>query len=153
MSLSVTLKNLTAQMLSDYYTPPATIAPTTQPSVDPTIYVNDPNYIKQLNKQFFQQYSIQVPNQYTHDRYDFATKNWELSGKSSTLPPAPQYVQMSDTGFETWWKDYCAGIVSGAQEAPPQMEFLVNFPQPEPPVILPEPLQVVTPSTASPVEI
>src|SRR5207302_6588109 len=75
--LTSTLADVTAAKLTSYYAKPLEGVPIVQPSTDPTVYVQDPNYIKNLNKQAYQKYAVDVPNQYEADRFNFRAKQWE----------------------------------------------------------------------------
>lgn len=129
--LTSTLANLTAAQLDAYYAPPADIVPITQPATDPAVY-SSPNYIKNLNEQFFEQYAVDVPNQAAYQAYEYSVSQW-AQNKTVTLPASPAYSQISQAAFDAWWSQYCATIGSGA----PPVNFIVPAPQPPAPVILP----------------
>jgi hypothetical protein len=130
--LTSTLQALTATQLIEYYPPPAPLgAPLQQPSTDPAVYRDDPNYIKLLNEQMYWKYAVDVPNRYTADRFNFACKQWEMAGKLIFLPLPPAYVTFDVNAFDQWWAQYVAKM----GEAPP-LFFIKPATLPPPPVIL-----------------
>lgn len=134
MALTSTLKALTAAQLVGNYPPPTPGQPIVAPSTDPSVYMGDPNYLKQLNAQFFQKYAVDVPNQNALNRYDFACKQWEQSGKPAMLPPPPTYLVFDQRAFDQWWDQYNA---NRGQNAPP-LYFIKPAPLPPAPVIVAE---------------
>jgi hypothetical protein len=137
--LASTLEALTAPALIAYYPPPAPLAGVLQkPSTDPSVYRDDPNYIKLLNEQMYWKYAVDVPNRYTADRFAFACKQWEQAGKSIFLPLPPAYVVFDVNAFDQWWAQYVAKL----GDAPPL--FFIK------PAALPAPPQILSPSDVLP---
>src|SRR5690349_9529482 len=139
--LTSTLQALTAQQLIDYYPPPAPLSTVLQqPSTDPAVYRDNPDYIKFLNEQAYWRYAVDVPNRYAADRFSFACKQWEMGtrdpngqsqGKFPFLPTPPAYVVFDVDAFNQWWAQYSAKW----GDAPP-MYFVKPAPLPPAPVIV-----------------
>lgn len=138
--LTSTLADLTAAKLTAYYTPPPPGTVLVQPSADPTVYVQDPSYIKHLNQQAYQKYAVDVPNQYEADRFNFRCKQWE-SAKSATSIPRPSFLIFDGDAFDRWWamlqETYAPGSPTQGDNAPP-LFFVKPAPLPPDPVITPE---------------
>jgi hypothetical protein len=135
------LQNLTAAQLIDYYPPPAPLATVLQqPSTDPAVYRDNPDYIKFLNEQTYWKYAVDVPNRWAADRFNFACKQWEQAGKSPFLPTPPAYVVFDVDAFNQWWTQYTAKL----GDAPP-LFFIKPAALPPPPVILPAGITVQPP--------
>lgn len=133
--LTSTLQALTAKQLIDYYPPPAPLAAALQqPSTDPTVYRDNPDYIKLLNEQTYWHYAVDVPNRYAADRFAFACKTWEMQGKSPFLPPPPAYVVFDVIAFNQWWTQLKT-TQDATGEAPP-LFFVKPAPLPANPVIV-----------------
>lgn len=136
--LTSTIADLTAAKLTAYYPPPTPGVPIVQPSTDPTVYAQDPSYIKHLNEQCYQKYVVDVPNQWEADRYSFRCKQWEMN-KSGYLPAPPAYVVFDANAFDQWWEQYNATMQTSSQtygqNAPP-LFFVKPAPLPPTPVIL-----------------
>lgn len=143
------IQNFTIDELAAYYAPPAAIAPTVQPSADPHVYMNDPNYIRGLNKQFMEQYAVVVPNNFAYDNFKFALQNWNKAGKTSPLPAAPVYVQLDDAAFDAAWREYCANIAAG-DPMPLGDSFIAAAPALPAPIVLPATLSAIS-TTTSPI--
>jgi hypothetical protein len=136
--LTSTLADLTAAKLTSYYAKPLEGVPIVQPSTDPTVYVQDPNYIKNLNKQAYQKYAVDVPNQYEADRFNFRAKQWEAN-KSATNIPKPSFLIFDSDAFDRWWTilnlTYTDGSPTRGDNAPP-LFFVKPALLPPDPVIL-----------------
>jgi|ERR1051326_1738242 hypothetical protein len=134
--LTSTLADLTAAKLIAYYPVPTPGVPIVQPSTDPQVYVNDPSYIKHLNQQAYQKYAVDVPNQYAHDRLDYAAKLWESNKSATSIPRpgyngVPVYLAFDVNAFEQWWAQYTEKM----GDAPP-LFFVKPAALPPDPVIL-----------------
>ena len=143
--LTSTLADLTAAKLVAYYPVPTPGVPIISGSTDPAVYVQDPNYIKELNRQSYHKYAVDVPNQYAHDRLDFAARQWEANKSATNLPkpgvsPVPAYVVFDDSAFDQWWAQYSA---NPGQDAP-LLYFVKPAPLPPDPVILNTPTPAPT---------
>lgn len=140
MGLTSTLADLNAAKLIAYYPPPTPGAILVQPSTDPSIYVDDPSYIKHLNEQSYQRYAVDVPNQWNANRFAYAAKQWEAN-KSATNIPRPSYVAFDAPGFDRWWDmlqaTYAPGSPTQGENAPP-LFFVKPAPLPPDPVIISE---------------
>jgi hypothetical protein len=143
------LQALTAAQLIDYYPPPAPLSTVLQqPSTDPAVYRDNPDYIKFLNEQTYWKYAVDVPNRWTADRFNFACKQWEqadrtAAGKSPFLPAPPAYVVFDVDAFNQWWTQLVPAL-QGTGEAPP-LFFIKPAALPPPPVILPAGITVPPP--------
>lgn len=139
--LASTLADLTAAKLVAYYPVPTPGTTIVQPSTDPAVYVNDPTYIKNLNQQAYQKYAVDVPNQWAHDRLDFAARQWEANKSATSIPKpgtngVPSYVVFDGNAWEQWWAQYIhAGLGTFGQDAPP-LFFVKTAALPPDPVIL-----------------
>lgn len=102
--LTSTLADLTCPKLEAYYAPPAPLTSFAPGSTDPAVFVQDPNYIKQQNRQNYHRYAVDVPNKWIGDRFDFTCKQWESAKpKSVFLPAPPKYLVFDENAFESWW--------------------------------------------------
>lgn len=146
-TLTSTLADLTAAKLTAYYAPPPPGVPTMAPSTDPSVYMGDPNYLKQLNAQFLQKYAVDVPNINTANRYDYACKQWEQNGKSAALPTPPAYCVFEQKAFDQWWATYTSNL---AQNAPP-LFFIKPATLPPAPVIVEQGAPPPPPATDGPI--
>jgi len=155
-ALISTLGNLTKQMLTTYYAMPTPLinprGTVTDPSVDPTVYMAG-TYQRELNLQFFQQNSVNIPNQHAFDDYSFRLDQWFMgqpyfSGpKVLPLPASPKYVQIDLPAFDNgWWPAYCATWTAGT-DAPP-VNFIVPVPALSAPNITADSIPVVTPPSS-----
>jgi len=133
--LQSTLADLTAAKIVAYYPPPAPDSGSVQGSTDPNVYVNDPNYIKELNRHAFHRYAVDVPNQSAANQLDFAAKQWEANKSATSIPkpgisPVSAYVQFDDTAFDQWWQQYNHdGLGTMGENAPP-LFFVKPYPNP-----------------------
>jgi len=139
------LLSLSIDEMISYYAAPVPIPPTVQPSTNPDVYMNDPNYMKGLNKQFFESYAVQVPNTQAFDTYRTALQNWAIM-RTGPLPTPPSYVKLDDAGFNAWWAAYCMAYGAG-KDAPP-VNFIIPV-APLPPA--PEIVAPVVPTSGSPI--
>lgn len=141
ITLTSTLADLTAAKLVAYYPVPTPGVPIVQPSTDPNVYVNDPSYIKHLNQQAYQKYAVDVPNQWAHDRLDFAARQWEANKSATNIPKpgtngVPAYVVFDGNAWEQWWAQYTHdGQGTFGQDAPP-LFFVKPAPLPPDPIVL-----------------
>lgn len=137
--LTSTLADLTAAELIAYYPVPAPGITLVQPSTDPSVYVQDPSYIKSLNEQSYQTYAVDVPNQDEANQFAFLAKQWEAN-KSATAIPKPSFLIFDGNAFDSWWTmlnaTYTQGSPTYGQNAPP-LFFVKPAPLPPDPVILP----------------
>ena len=144
--LTSTLDTLTAAKLIAYYPPPAPLSTVLQqPSKDPSVYMQDPDYIKLLNKQMYWKYAVDVPNAYAASDFAWRCKTWETGSpttnpdgttslkKSPFLPAPPSYVVFDENAFNQWWMQLQSDRT--AQEAPP-LYFVKPAPLPSPPVMV-----------------
>ena len=139
------LLSLSIDDMISYYAAPAPIPPTVQPSTDPNVYMNDPNYMKGLNKQFFESYAVEVPNTQAFDTYKTALQNWAIM-RTGALPTPPSYLKLDDGGFDAWWSAYC--VAYGAGKDAPAVNFIIPI-APLPPA--PEIVAPVVPTSGSPI--
>lgn len=140
--LTSTLADLTAAKIVEYYPVPTPGISVISGSTDPNVYVQDPNYIKELNRQAYHKYAVDVPNQWAHDRLDFAARQWEANKSATGIPkpgnpPVPAYTVFDDTAFEQWWSQYTHGPENNThgEDAPP-LFFVKPAPLPPDPVIV-----------------
>ena len=132
------LQALTAQQLIDYYPPPTPLSIVLQqPSNDPAVFRDNPDYIKFLNEQTYWKYAVDVPNRNAADNFSFRSKQWEQAqgGKTPFLPAPPAYVVFDIDAFNQWWT-LLVPTQQTTGEAPP-LFFVKPATLPPPPVILP----------------
>jgi hypothetical protein len=142
------VQDLSIAALLSYYAPPAPVAPTVQASTDPNVFMSDPNYMKGLSKQFIEMNNIDAVNMRSFQDYQFRLQTWVNGGKQGPLPDPPQYVQIDNGKFDSWWQLNCQMQIEGAQD-PPQGNFIVPVAALAPPVITPP--AAPPPATGSPV--
>jgi hypothetical protein len=108
--------------------------------------MNDANYMKGLNKQFFEQFLVVVPNTHSFDAYKFALHTWaDVNYRRGALPPGPCYVALDTAKFDAWWLRYCASWAAG-QDAP-AVDFIVPVAPLADPIVAPP----APPTSGSPI--